>query len=64
MTWFVAVGGLVLICLLGGLQLNFIWAKRMPYTAYPFDFNTFTYGAPIEVDTSSTEGQFYITYDF
>lgn len=49
---------------LGGLQLNFIWAKRMPYTAYPFDFNTFTYGAPIEVDTSSTEGQFYITYDF
>jgi outer membrane protein assembly factor BamA len=48
---------------LGGLQFNWVWAKRLPFTDFEFDALSSTV-VPIEGDNSGTQTQFYITFDF
>lgn len=49
---------------LGGLQFNWVWAKRLAYTEYVFDFGSGTFGPAVEAQRGGTESQFYITFDF
>jgi len=48
---------------LGGLQLNWVWAKRLPFTDYAFDPISSTV-VPIEGNDRGTHTQFYISFDF
>nr|NIM60852.1 hypothetical protein [Acidobacteriota bacterium]NIQ83507.1 hypothetical protein [Acidobacteriota bacterium] len=48
---------------LGGLQFNWVWAKRLDYTEYVFDPMTSTVVAR-EAPNSGTTTQFYIAFDF
>ena len=48
---------------LGGLQLNWVFAKRLPYTEFVFDPFSSTF-VKQEADTGSTDTQFYIAFDF
>lgn len=49
---------------LGGLQLNWAWAKRFPYTRYvPDPANPGTL-MPVEADTGGFKSVFYITFDW
>jgi hypothetical protein len=48
---------------IGGLQLNWSWAKRLPYTRYVLD-PTGTALLPIKADTGGMQMNFYIIYDF
>lgn len=51
---------------LGGLQFNWVWAKRLPYTRYvnvspiPGVVNL----QPVEADTSTVYSQFFIAFDW
>jgi outer membrane protein assembly factor BamA len=47
---------------IGGLQFNWVWAKRLPYTQYFYDQN----GAPVAVDgdTDDLRNEFYIFFDW
>ena len=50
---------------LGGLQFNWAWAKRLSYTRYVDDFNTFGFdGIPVKADGGGTRSEFYITFDW
>ncbi len=42
---------------IGGLQFNWVWAKRFPYTQI-------VAGVPVDADVSGFRSQFYITYDW
>ena len=58
----VAIGVLVgMFLFLGGLQFNWIWAKRLPYTEY--DLTTFPV-VKVKADTGGTRTEFYIAFDF
>jgi hypothetical protein len=50
----------------GGLQLNWSWSKRLPYTRYVDDPTTpLVYDLiPVAADTGSVRTEFYITYDW
>ena len=48
---------------LGGLQFNWVFAKRLPYTEFVFDPTTMTV-VPQKADTGGTDTQFYIAFDF
>ena len=48
---------------LGGLQFNWVWAKKLPFTDFAFDPMLMAV-VPIEGDTGGTESQFYIAFDF
>ena len=48
---------------LGGLQFNWVFAKRLPYTEFVFDPTTMSV-VPQKANTSGTDTQFYIAFDF
>ena len=50
----------------GGLQLNWSWSKRLPYTRYVDDPTTplVTDLIPVEANTDSVRSEFYITFDW
>jgi len=45
---------------LGGLQFNWVWAKRLSYTSYPDDdiLN------PVKADVGGVRSEFYIAFDW
>ncbi len=51
-----------------GLQLNWVWSRRLPYTQYQLQFdpvNGFATGIlPVKADTGGSRMDFYIVYDF
>ncbi len=52
---------------IGGLQFNWAWAQRLPYTRYVpiFDPATLNYNlVPENADTGGRRMEFYIVYDF
>ena len=50
---------------LGGLQFNWVWAKRLPYTRYVDDPTTFLFDpVPVKADTGSLQTEFYIAFDW
>ena len=48
----------------GGLQFNWSWAQRMPYTRYVPDPNNLGVLIPQAGDTGGTRTDFYIIFDF
>jgi WD40 repeat protein len=50
----------------GGLQFNFAWAKRLPYTRYIDDPSTpLVYDLiPVKADVGGVRSEFYITFDW
>lgn len=56
---------------IGGLQFNWVWAKRMPYTQYVYPVNPLTgqfdltqSPVPTEIDDGDTRQEFYIQFDW
>jgi len=50
---------------LGGLQFNWAWAKRLPYTRFVDDPTTFLYDpVPIDAPLPGFESEFYIAFDW
>ena len=52
--------------LIGGLQFNWCWAKRLPYTHYvddPLTRDVFDL-VPVEADVSKVYSEFFIAYDW
>jgi len=50
---------------LGGLQFNWAWAKRLPYTRYVDDLSDpLGHFVPVKADVSSVRSEFYITWDW
>ena len=50
---------------LGGLQFNWVWAKRMSYTRFVDDPATFLYDpAPVKADVGGFQSEFYIAWDW
>jgi len=51
---------------LGGLQLNWSWSKRLPYTRYVDDFSdpVVAHFVPVKADVGGTRSEFYITFDW
>jgi len=53
--------------LIGGLQFNWCWAKRLPYTRYvPIDIpvSPFFELVPVDADVSGVYSSFFIAYDW
>ncbi len=50
---------------LGGLQLNWAWSKRLPYTRYVDDPSTLIVDlVPVDADVGDLRNEFYITFDW
>ena len=52
---------------IGGLQFNWAWAKRFPYTHYVFRDDPTTPAfdlVPVEADAGNVRSEFYITFDW
>ena len=48
---------------LGGIQLNWAWSKRLPYTSYVQDPSTLDF-VPVAADVGNVRSDFYITFDW
>lgn len=48
---------------IGGLQFNWVWSHRLPYTRYVFDAQSQQL-VPIKAATGGTRTDFYIVFDF
>jgi hypothetical protein len=49
---------------LGGLQFNWVWAKRLPYTRYVVDTANPGQLKPVDADLGGVRSEFYITFDW
>ncbi len=48
---------------LGGLQFNFVWANRVPYTQYVFDPATLEL-VKTKAGNNGYDSEFYIAFDW
>src|SRR5260221_10931500 len=49
---------------LGGLQFNWAWSKRLPYTAFLNDPQNPGTLIPVKADVGGVRSDFYITFDW
>jgi Tol biopolymer transport system component len=50
---------------LGGLQFNWVWAKRLPYTTYPYNPATgLSDPVPVSATLRGFQSEFYIAFDW